>query len=398
MEERRYNCYLCDAINDSVETICRQCGEPTTIALLVSLGSGNVPKGFVWPLYPYDMEMGSSTSSDVVVPSNRLSKKHCQLGFKKGSFYLKRTDEASPVFNNSRLVQTNMAEKLQDGAVIRAGLDEMKLFYHNLSERHLSQKTEKERVKLKIEKEQSINPVTKRLMLILGYLQELHSSMTIEDLMASSVDAVLKITGLDRGYAFLVQDVDGTASLKEVISRKIGGMNLGDSECNISRSLLTDVMQGSGAVIIEDADQGADSTDSVRDFNIKSMVCLPLVTKPKEGEGELVGIIYADKLLSRTKLPSHTRTTLQMLSQLIVANLGRCGEYMGAVSSCNEYNTYFHNIADEFDTITENLGVIGANLSAVKDLAAAKEMSEYLKGEQQKLVNIIHSVVEASEE
>ena len=70
-------------------------------------------------------------------------------------------------------------------------------------------------------------------------------------------------------------------SLKEITSRKKGS-DFFEKDYTISKSMLKKVIKANGAVIIDDADTSAESTVSMRDFNIKSIVCLPLILHDKE--------------------------------------------------------------------------------------------------------------------
>ncbi|NQZ58991.1 MAG: FHA domain-containing protein [Lentisphaeraceae bacterium] len=395
----KYNCSLCNAVNSKGSSICKQCGEQTTVAVFKSLGKGNVPVDFIWPLYPYDAIIGSGTSNDIIIPSNRLARQHCQINYVNGSFFLQRTCEENPVFLNNRIVKINLAEKVQDGATIRLGLDELKMHYFNLTPKQLERKTEVEKVQYKLEKEHSENPVTKRLILMLGYLQELHSSANLEELLRSSVDALLKITGLDRGYAFIFEENNGEPNLKEIVSRQPDGRDYETEAYTISQSLINKVLEDNDTIVIENADREPGLGDSISNFSIKSVVCMPLYKKDNSSsEKHTVGLLYADAVNSSIKMPAHIHTTLQMLSQLVASNLDRCTTFSAAVEESNSFQQYFSTLASEFDTIRENLITINLNMKNNDSQENTKALAPYLHGEKDKLMNIIHSVIEASEE
>lgn len=391
-----FPCPHCGAINDKKNTKCSSCKEYTTLALLKSKGSGNAPKDFIWPLFPYDMTIGCGTCNDIVIPSNRLEKKHCSLIYQNGAYFLERTSKENPVLINGQNIQLGVKQKLSDGTLIKLGLDELRIAYHKMNQAELSNKTEQEQVKLKKEKEYSVNQTSNRLMLLLGYLQELHSSTDIKELLSSSVDAVLKLTGLDRGYAFITERNNDTLGLQEVVSRKIGGLDFKESDYKISKSMLQKVLKGDGSVIIEDADKAATSSHSMRDFNIKSLVCLPLNRiDPQTKEQTLLGIIYADKMIATTNLPKNTQSTLQMLIQMIVANIDRCMVFQDTINTCQQYNDYFANLADELSTIQGNIEVIAENMEKSKGNESFKSLAQYITGEQNKMNAIIQNVEEA---
>jgi transcriptional regulator with GAF, ATPase, and Fis domain len=203
----------------------------------------------------------------------------------------------------------------------------------------------------------SMSPMAGRLMLVLGYMKELQGALSLKDLYASAIDAVLSVTGMDRGYGFVIEYKKEQMSLKEITSRKKGN-DFFEKDYTISKSMLKKVIKANGAVIIDDADTSTDSTVSMRDFKIKSVVCLPLILHDKENKKDVLrGIIYADKMMTG-KLPDHMRTTLQMLTELIAINIDRCLKYQEMQSTWATYNEFLTMISNELVNIHENLGVI----------------------------------------
>ncbi len=168
-----------------------------------------------------------------------------------------------------------------------------------------------------------MSPMAGRLMLTLGYIKEFQGALSLKDLYNSAIDAVLSVTSMDRGYGFLIEYKQDQMSLKEITSRK-KGKDFFEKDYTISKSMLKKVIKANGAVIVEDADSKVESTVSIRDFKIKSVVCLPLMLYDKETKKELLrGIIYADKMMTG-KIPDHAKTTLQMLTELVAVNIERC--------------------------------------------------------------------------
>ena len=168
-----------------------------------------------------------------------------------------------------------------------------------------------------------MSPMAGRLMLVLGYMKEFQGALELKELYSSAIDAVLSVTGMDRGYGFIIEYKQEQMSLKEITSRKKGN-DFFEKDYTISKSMLKKVIKANGAVIIDDADTSTESTVSMRDFNIKSVVCLPLILHDKETKKDVLRvIIYADKMMTG-KLPDHIRTTLQMLTELIAINIDRC--------------------------------------------------------------------------
>lgn len=203
----------------------------------------------------------------------------------------------------------------------------------------------------------SMSPMAGRLMLVLGYMKEFQGALDLKALYSSAIDAVLSVTGMDRGYGFIINYKQEQMSLKEVTSRKRGN-DFFEKDYTISKTMLKKVIKANGAVIIDDADSSTESTVSMRDFNIKSVVCLPLILHDKETKKDILrGIVYADKMMTG-KLPDHIRTTLQMLTELIAVNIDRCLKYQEMTNTLQTYNDFLKMNSQQLSDISENLGVI----------------------------------------
>ncbi|MCM8533357.1 MAG: GAF domain-containing protein [Lentisphaeraceae bacterium] len=205
--------------------------------------------------------------------------------------------------------------------------------------------------------DEKMSPMAGRLMLVLGYMKEFQGALDIKDLYASAIDAVLSVTGMDRGYGFVIEYKQEQMSLKEITSRKKGS-DFFEQDYTISKSMLKKVIKANGAVIIDDADSSTESTVSMRDFKIKSVVCLPLILHDKDTQKDVLrGIIYADKMMTG-KLQDHIRTTLQMLTELIAINIDRCLKYQDMNSTVDTYNEFLKMTGERLSDVSDNLGVI----------------------------------------
>ncbi|NQZ59952.1 MAG: hypothetical protein HRT88_21070, partial [Lentisphaeraceae bacterium] len=91
-----------------------------------------------------------------------------------------------------------------------------------------------------------MTPMAGRLMLVLGYMKELHGALNLKDLYNSAIDAVLSVTGMDRGYGFLVTNENDQLKLKEIATRKKGN-EFFEQDYTISKSMLTRVLKAKGA-------------------------------------------------------------------------------------------------------------------------------------------------------
>ena len=360
MKSNTYQCLDCKGENVNGSTHCLTCGKTTIFASLKSLGRGSSPKGFVWPLYPFDASLGAGPSNDIVIPSDQIPLSVCDLIYDNKRYYIK-IHYPGKVTVRGHTVHPDEPKRLEHGDIIKVGLDQMVIHYRELAPHQKVLQTQKEIGEDKLEQKNAINPIAARLMLTLGYLQELHSSLSLHELMDSFLDTVLKVTHLDRAYAFSVDyNVDGELDLQEMGSRKLGHEDIDEVSYTISQSMLTQVIESNGAVLIEDADhEKVPLGHSVQDFKIKTAVCVPLMQFDHQtGKNTIFGVVYADKLLAKTKLPSHCRSTLQLLAQMTVGNINRITRFEKAIEVSNSYETYLKGIVEGMETIESNLVAI----------------------------------------
>jgi hypothetical protein len=239
--------------------------------------------------------------------------------------------------------------------------------------------------------DESMSPMAGRLMLILGYMQEFQGALNIKELYNSAIDAVLSVTGMDRGYGFLIEYNQDQLSLKEITSRK-KGKDFFEEDYTISKSMLKKVIKANGAVIIDNADTSVESTVSMRDFKIKSIVCLPLMLHDKESKKDVLrGIIYADKMMIG-KLPDHARTTLQMLTELIAVNIDRCIKFQEMQGTWESYNTFFKDVANELNILSENIDIISQAVKSSTNLDQKGELTQHVNDQKNRLHEIINSL------
>ena len=258
----------------------------------------------------------------------------------------------------------------------------------NLNIRSNSQTVPKSSVS---ESKQEMSPMAGRLMLILGYMQEFQGALNLKELYKSAIDAVLSVTGMDRGYGFLIKYKEDKMSLKEIATRK-KGKDFFEEDYTISKSMLKKVIKANGAVIIDDADSAVESTMSMHNFKIKSVVCLPLMLYDKESKKDILrGVIYADKMMSG-KLPEHARTTLQMLTELIAVNIDRCLKYQDMKETWESYNEFLKDVANELNLVRENLDVISKGIKDTDSEQDKKTYTGHLLSQKESLEAIINGI------
>ena len=140
----------------------------------------------------------------------------------------------------------------------------------------------------------AVNPETK-LKALLEISRNLGSTIALEQVLPKILDSLFKIfLQADRGFIVLQGTEPGVLIPKAMKLRR------GESEdtIRISRTIVRKAMDGKEAILSADAatDSRFDSSQSIADFRIRSMMCAPLLST----DGTPMGVIQIDTLDQRT--------------------------------------------------------------------------------------------------
>ncbi len=116
----------------------------------------------------------------------------------------------------------------------------------------------------------------------------LASTLDLDALLSRIVDAVIRVTGCERGMVMLADD-DGSFSIQ--LARNREHRELAEEDLVASRTIVERVARERKPFIesnLDDVD-GLEEAGSIHEQAIRSAICLPLVWSD-----ELVGVIYAD--------------------------------------------------------------------------------------------------------
>ena len=355
-----YNCFSCGFKNHIAQTHCAKCKKPVAAAAFIASGSGSFPENFLWPLLPKTLSLGAAPADDVLIPTNNIKDHHCKLDFVNGLFYMTLPKGAPVASIGGQNVRPGMKQALNDGSTVNIGDEEFKIVYFNGREGF----SEKEANELKQLAEKSVNPTVSRLLHIISFKREVINLTSSFDIFSFAVDTILRITDLDRAYAFQVSTVGDELKVKEVIAKNSDLFVIDEEDFSISRSIMTKVLENQGSVFIQDADKEVNSTASMANFNIKTVICLPLTVKNEAGQRELIGLIYADKTLSTTPLPSGINSSLQSLRKITSHHIVRTMRNDEANNDVDSFKNYFKSLKGEISKIKSYLADTAEHIEA----------------------------------
>lgn len=150
-----------------------------------------------------------------------------------------------------------------------------------------------------------------KLAALIEIAKGLGRAISIDEVLPKLVDSLFKVfTQADRG--FVVMRPEPGAPLVPVTARtRRGDM---DEGARISRTIVEEAMSGKKAILSADAasDERFGMAESIAQFQIRSMMCVPLV----DGEGEPLGVIQIDTLNQRSRFTEDDLEVLAAVASL----------------------------------------------------------------------------------
>lgn len=160
------------------------------------------------------------------------------------------------------------------------------------------------------------------LGVLLEVARALHSSMSLEDVLASVLDAALQVTRTQRGVLLLMQD----GELQPSVVRSAEHRMLRPQDLEISQSVLRQVVTSRRESIVSDTgvDERMRDQASVVRLELHTIVAIPLEKLPVMGSldttisgkpAELLGVLYLDSHAPSTAFSDLDREVLRSLAQ-----------------------------------------------------------------------------------
>ena len=146
-----------------------------------------------------------------------------------------------------------------------------------------------------------------KLAAMIEIAQNLGGAVSMEDVLPKLLDGLFKIfLQADRGFVIL-KSPDGALVPQAVKHRRAGD----DQEARVSRTVIQQAMNGKEVILSADAasDERFQMAESISDFNIRSMMCAPLI----DSEGVALGAIQIDTLDQRSRF---TEGDLEVLASV----------------------------------------------------------------------------------
>jgi serine phosphatase RsbU (regulator of sigma subunit) len=266
------------------------------------------------PLNPLPFRIGRQPDSDLVLRDSRVSRVHARILFENGSYEIEDCGSRHGTFVNGQRIERHT---LRNSDRIDCGAHDG---YHLV---FALDGAELKRLMEQVAAGSGTGGNLARLRSILELARTLQHALSIDEVLASLVDAALAITSAERGFLLLKNGDE----LEIRVARGRDGRHLADSDLRVPRHVIHRALHHRRELLsmtFDAAEAGGAHLDrSISDLELRSVVCVPLVrirttrveaTSVLSTADETVGVLYMDSRVAAADLAGGNRELLQTLA------------------------------------------------------------------------------------
>src|SRR5271170_5925482 len=263
---------------------------PSTPVLLID-GSRESPREISHSPYT----VGRMPGSDLLLEHPYVSRKHAEILFEDGCFYVVDPGSRHGTYVNGSPVKRH---KLANNDAIHFGTLDGPLLRFGVRAAQSGSTLRELLGPLKTDA--SPNTAIEKLSWLLEAARKLNNVGAVDQILTALVETTLQLTKVERGYVMLRDEASGELKLTVGLDSK--GKILSD-DSTISHSAIQQALRGAGEFIVTDtlsAENGVRS-ESVIAQNIRTVICIPLRSRRRVGgfgRGEMLGVLYLDSRLT----------------------------------------------------------------------------------------------------
>ncbi len=283
-------CPKCAVENPLDATRCSSCGDSLSVAVLEVI-RGELPEKIRF-LKPRPYSVGRARHNDIAINEPSISKLHARFDYQEGHFFVEDAGSLHGVYVNATKVRR---AELAPGAQIQLGNVTLKFSLLG------SESATGAMAKL---------PWVEQQQLLLSLVQTLNSTLVLSQVLEQVLDAIMHITGAERGFLLLADGSSPAARypavaglrLRVVRGRPDAGAASGHgiSGAIVRRALETgevvSTVRSRGEVAEVEATSGPADEDT---RPLQTVVCLPLRSPRSGADGRgtfprALGVLYVD--------------------------------------------------------------------------------------------------------
>jgi signal transduction histidine kinase len=285
-------CPKCSADNAQDEARCASCGASLAVAVLEVI-RGDLPEKIRF-LRPRSYSVGRARHNDIALNEPSISKFHARLEYQDGRFFVQDADSLHGLYVNATKIRR---AELTPGAQIQLG--NVTLKYSVLGVESSTGAMGK-------------LPWVEQQQLLLSLVQTLNSTLVLSQVLEQVLDAIMHITGAERGFLLLADASSDASRFSTVAGLRLrvargreGNMPPGDghgvSAAVVRRALESGEIVSSPFPALGDTPDEAAATPTAELSH--STLCLPLRSPRAEVDGtgafpRGLGALYVDNARS----------------------------------------------------------------------------------------------------
>jgi len=228
----------------------------------------------------------------------------------------------------------------------------------------------------------------KNLEAILDVVKSINSTLILENVLEVVLKNAIKISESERGFIVL-------KNLNDKLEYKLGmdsdGNNLSESMFQISTTVVQDVFFTGQSKFIEGAqsDTNFDSSKSILNLELQTILCSPLLTDDKK-----IGVIYVDSTLIHKIKDQNITDTFEVLAGQAATAIRNAQLYDGQISAYNALNeANIQLIQAERKTLKSSIdSEIGHELQGLVHMALLEIESLFRQIEKSEDESVINTV------
>lgn len=267
---------------------------------------------------PVPFRIGRQAGNELALRDSRISRQQAQIITDNGKYVLEDMGSRHGTFVNGQRV---IKHELRSDDSIDFGVPESYQLVFMSSEESLGELIQ--RVESSVPAAAaSVGHGLHHLGVLLEVARALHSSMSLEDVLASVLDAALQVTKTQRGVLLLMQE----GELQPTVVRSSEHRMMRTQDIEISQSVLRQVVNSRRELIVSDTgvDERIRDQASVVRLELHTIVAIPLEKLPVMGSldttisgkpAELLGVLYLDSHAPSTAFSDLDREVLRSLAQ-----------------------------------------------------------------------------------
>lgn len=250
--------------------------------------------------------LGRHPDCHIVIEVGAVSRRHARVIREGDSYYVEDLDSRNGTYLNDEKIQGR--RRLRDGDQLR--VCDVSFTFHGVAKEESSTSASdgssigrivvedsansKIMSKLDVSSNQGSIHLTasaeEKLLALLDITRNLASAVGLDEVLPKVLNTLFRIfVQADRGFVILKDEKGGLIPRWSKLRREDS-----DDTLRISRTVVQEVLESKQAILSADAatDVRFETSESVADFRIRSMMCTPLINS----DGEAVGVLQVDTL------------------------------------------------------------------------------------------------------